>query len=191
MMLFTCRREVSDHFTRSFCARLTFLASLLSVFVVYLVFFRLRRSGLTLAAHPIHFEPLSIATATTTGTDNPEWTFDFASYARDHDTVSSSAGRVTNANTASFPPVVGNGMTMAWITLGPCGMLPPHWHPRASNYVVSIEGEDTHAWMVVEDESSATHTVHTRLRPGVMTVFPKGILHAMANAGMLITSLLF
>ena len=31
---------------------------------------------------------------------------------------------------------------MAMIQLGPCGMLAPHYHPRASNYVVAVTGKD-------------------------------------------------
>lgn len=39
-------------------------------------------------------------------------------------------GSVVTANAASFPAVVGNEMSMAMLTLGPCSMLPPHLHPR-------------------------------------------------------------
>ena len=29
------------------------------------------------------------------------------------------------------------------LNLGPCAMLPPHYHPRASNYVVAVTGNTT------------------------------------------------
>jgi Cupin len=96
--------------------------------------------------------------------DATDWTFDFAA----QDGYTFSPASVVNANTASWPvrsvpfalsilkpssllylrltprsiqTVVGNKLTMAMIQLGPCGMLPPHYHPRASNYVVAVTGK--------------------------------------------------
>lgn len=103
--------------------------------------------------------------------DETDWTFDFAA----QDGYTFKPASVINANTASWPvcstafpypqvlpllymrlmpmpikTVVGNKLTMAMIQLGPCGMLAPHYHPRASNYVVAITGKDTSdlAWIL-------------------------------------------
>jgi oxalate decarboxylase/phosphoglucose isomerase-like protein (cupin superfamily) len=65
------------------------------------------------------------------------------------------------------------------INLGPCGMLPPHFHPRAANWVVAIEGRiDT----FMQEENGA-HTIQTQLTPGQATIFPAGSMHMMYNNG--------
>ncbi|TDZ53186.1 Spherulin-1A [Colletotrichum trifolii] len=112
--------------------------------------------------------------------DDQDWTFDYFAHAYHTNTP----GGVVNANAATFPASVGNGMTMAWINLGPCAMLPPHYHARASNYVVSVQGT-TETHMTLEN---GARTVKTMLDPGVMTVFPQGSLHTMANTGELATA---
>ncbi|KAH9883460.1 spherulin-1A [Xylariomycetidae sp. FL2044] len=108
-------------------------------------------------------------------TPDSTWVFDF--FAQDSYTYT--PGAVINANAASFPATVGNGMAMAWVNLGPCAMQPPHYHPRGSNYIVVIEGTiDT--YMVSEN---GARLVTNTLTPGKMTIFPKGSLHSMQNTG--------
>lgn len=70
-------------------------------------------------------------------------------------------------------------MTMAILNLGPCSMLPPHYHPRATNFVVAVSGE-THTYMVTENGAPV---IETTLTPGKMTIFPIASLHAMENVG--------
>jgi len=70
-------------------------------------------------------------------------------------------------------------MTLAILNLGPCSMLPPHYHPRATNFVVAMSGE-TETYMITEN---GARTVKTTLTPGKMTIFPTGSLHTMENVG--------
>ncbi|OHW92397.1 spherulin-1a [Colletotrichum incanum] len=105
--------------------------------------------------------------------DDKDWTFNYFAH-RFH---THAPGGVVNANAATFPATVGNGMTMAWISLGPCAMLPPHYHARTSNYVVSVVGT-TETFMTLEN---GARVVKTKLDPGMMTVFPQGSLHTMQN----------
>jgi len=91
-----------------------------------------------------------------------------------------SPGGVANANAATFPAATGHGLTVAWLALGPCAMLPPHLHPRATNFVVAVDGE-TQTWMVQENGAKV---VTTTLTPGKMTIFPQGSVHSMQNTGM-------
>jgi len=107
--------------------------------------------------------------------NNSEWLFDF--YAQPNYTYS--PGSVINANAATFPAAVGNGMTMALLNLGPCAMLPPHFHPRATNYVVAIEGI-TNTYMIQENGARVVSEI---LSPGKMTIFPQASLHTMQNTG--------
>ncbi|KAK8206790.1 hypothetical protein M8818_004624 [Zalaria obscura] len=107
--------------------------------------------------------------------NNSDWLFDF----NIQPYYTFTPGGVTNANRATFPATVGQGMTMAMLNLGPCSMLPPHFHPRASNYVVSIHGQ-TNTYMIQENGASM---VQQTLNPGQMTIFPQGSVHMMYNTG--------
>lgn len=58
-------------------------------------------------------------------------------------------------------------------------MLPPHYHPRATNYVISIMGNTT-TYMIAEN---GARRVTEQLTPGQMTIFPRASMHAMQNVG--------
>lgn len=58
-------------------------------------------------------------------------------------------------------------------------MLPPHYHPRASNYVVAILGNTT-TYMF---EENGARLVKEVLTPGKATIFPQGSMHMMVNTG--------
>lgn len=104
-----------------------------------------------------------------------DWLFDFTKQEK----YTFAPGGVVNANSATFPATVGQGLTMAMLNLGPCSMLPPHIHPRATNFVVSIAGT-TETYMIAEN---GARTVHEILTPGKMTIFPHGSVHTMMNLG--------
>ncbi len=105
-----------------------------------------------------------------------DWEFDFMA----SDRWSFEPGSVVNANRETFPAVTGYGMSMAVLNLGPCSMLPPHFHPRATNFVVAVSGS-TDTFMILEN---GARTVRTTLEPGKMTIFPSGSVHWMENTGM-------
>ncbi|EMF12727.1 RmlC-like cupin, partial [Sphaerulina musiva SO2202] len=105
---------------------------------------------------------------------NADWTFDFN---LQKSTYNWAPGGVTNMNAATFPAAHGNGLTLATVNLGPCAMLPPHYHPRAANWVVAVLGNTT-TWM---QEENGAHTIVTSLTPGQATIFPAGSMHMMAN----------
>ncbi|OJD32554.1 uncharacterized protein BKCO1_3700045 [Diplodia corticola] len=115
-------------------------------------------------------------------------------YPSDNDTVfdfyeqpnySREPGSVVNANRATFPYAAGNGMTMALLSLGPCSMLPPHFHPRAANFVMAINGT-TDTYMV---EENGARTVRATLDAGKATIFPAASIHTMENKGCEFTQL--
>ncbi|KAK0122531.1 hypothetical protein ONS96_009573 [Cadophora gregata f. sp. sojae] len=107
-----------------------------------------------------------------------DWLFDFKAQKG----YTYSPGSVVNANAATFPALTTMGMTLAMLNLGPCAMLPPHMHPRATNLVVAVEGT-TNTYMV---EENGARLVKETLTPGKMTIFPQGSLHTMQNTGMLL-----
>ncbi|RMY72181.1 hypothetical protein D0863_04676 [Hortaea werneckii] len=109
------------------------------------------------------------------GSDD-DWLFDFNDYP---ETYNFAPGGVTTAKASTFPATVENGMSMAMLNMGPCAMLPPHWHPRASNYVVTVLGSvTTYMW-----EENGARLVTEKLTPGKMTIFPQGSMHMMVNTG--------
>jgi len=77
-------------------------------------------------------------------------------------------------------------------------MLPPHYHPRASNYVVAVTGNTT-TYMYEENGArlvtEVSHSINTNtetwmvtklfqvLTPGKATIFPQGSMHMMVNNG--------
>jgi len=109
--------------------------------------------------------------------NNPEtdWIFDF----RAQPNYTYSPGSVVNADAATFPGLTTWGMTLAMIQLGPCAMLPPHFHPRATNLVVAVEGT-TKTYMI---EENGAPMVNQTLTPGKMTIFPTGSVHTLQNLG--------
>jgi len=66
---------------------------------------------------------------------NSDWLFDFTA----QPSYTNSPGIVVNADAATFPVTVGNGTIMSLLSLGSCAMLPPHYHPRVTNFVVAVE----------------------------------------------------
>jgi len=107
--------------------------------------------------------------------NDAQWIFDFT----EQPTYSFSPGSVVNANAATFPASVGQGLTIAMLNLGPCSILPPHFHPRGANFVVAVAGNTT-TYMIQEN---GARTVTSVLTPGKMTIFPSGSIHSMQNTG--------
>ncbi|KAK6358803.1 hypothetical protein TWF730_008122 [Orbilia blumenaviensis] len=107
--------------------------------------------------------------------DNEAWLFNFVQ----QNAYRKNPGSVVTANAANFPAVIGNGMSLALITLAPCGMLPAHIHPRAANYVIATKGSIRTYFF---EENGAKLIVNT-LTPNVMTIFPQASLHTMFNEG--------
>ena len=77
--------------------------------------------------------------------NDTDWIYDFTT----NKFYNFAPGGVSNANAATFPAMTRLGMTLAILNLGPCSMLPPHYHPRATNVVVAIAGT-THTYMINE-----------------------------------------
>lgn len=104
-----------------------------------------------------------------------DWYYDFDH----HPNYNSAVGAVITADAASFPALTNLGISIALLKLAPCGMLPPHLHPRATNLVTAITGNTT-SWMIGEN---GVKTVRVDLTPMRVTIFPRGSLHVMQNNG--------
>ncbi|KAF2436178.1 RmlC-like cupin [Tothia fuscella] len=106
-----------------------------------------------------------------------DWVFDFEKSTNPSYTFV--PGSVNNANAGTWPAAVGTGMTVALLNLGPCSILPAHWHPRATNFVVITHGS-VKTWMLNEN---GVEPIETLLTGKKMTIFPAGSLHFMENTG--------
>ncbi|KAF2134591.1 RmlC-like cupin [Dothidotthia symphoricarpi CBS 119687] len=104
-----------------------------------------------------------------------DWYYDFFK----HPYYNSTVGSVIAADAATFPALAGQGISISLLTLGPCSMLPPHLHPRATNLVTAISGNTT-SYMIGEN---GVRTVKVNLIPMRMTIFPRASLHVMQNNG--------
>lgn len=108
-------------------------------------------------------------------TKDSDWYFDFFN----HPDYNNEVGAVITADAATFPALTGMGISYALLKLGPCSMLPPHFHQRAHNAVISITGNTT-SWMINEN---GVRPVRVDIVPFRMTIFPQGSLHVMQNNG--------
>jgi hypothetical protein len=115
--------------------------------------------------------------------NDADWTYDFTK----HPNYDSPTGAVINADAATFPAVTGLGSSVALLKLAPCGMLPPHLHPRATNIVTAITGNTT-TYMIGENGVGLRKV---ELLPMMVTVFPQASLHMMQNNGMLVSPSFF
>lgn len=104
-----------------------------------------------------------------------DWYYDFDS----HPNYNSPSGAVIIADAASFPALTGMGISVSLLKLAPCGMLPPHLHPRATNLVTAMTGNTT-SYMIGEN-GVGVHRVD--LVPLRVTIFPQGSVHVMQNNG--------
>ncbi len=104
-----------------------------------------------------------------------DWYYDFFN----HTDYNNPVGAVITADAATFPALTGLGISYALLKLGPCSMLPPHFHQRAHNIVIAISGNTT-SWMINEN---GVRTVKVEIIPFRMTIFPQGSLHVMQNNG--------
>lgn len=88
---------------------------------------------------------------------------------------------VTPAFTPQFPGVNGLGLTMARLDLqARGGVIPIHTHPRASEMLILVDGEDFVAGFI----SQTSNVVYvTKLKKGDCMVFPRGLLHFQINYG--------
>jgi len=71
-------------------------------------------------------------------------------------------------------------------TFGPCGVVVPHVHPRANEFLLITEGEASFSYVtevgLVEGEAS-NPPIQGRLSKGQGVLFPQGAIHTLVNDG--------
>lgn len=89
------------------------------------------------------------------------------------------AGRLVLASRSTFPALVGNGISLAAGFIGPCGMNSPHVHPRATEFLYSVNGTFRTGFI----QENGARKVNNTLYPGQAALFPRGSIHWQANLG--------
>lgn len=86
---------------------------------------------------------------------------------------------VTPVAVAQLPGLNTLGISLARLDFAPAGLVPPHYHPRATEVLVVIEGT-----LYVGFVSSTNNQLFTKvLNKGDVFVFPQGLIHFQYNHG--------
>ncbi|KKZ68462.1 hypothetical protein EMCG_05921 [[Emmonsia] crescens] len=86
-------------------------------------------------------------------------------------------GHSVSANRATFPALIGSGVSMTLGFLDGCGFNTPHTHPRAAEMNIIVEGR-LKTQFIMENGARA---VYNSLNRYDMTIFPPGAMHAEFN----------
>ncbi|KAL5552977.1 hypothetical protein UlMin_040378 [Ulmus minor] len=83
---------------------------------------------------------------------------------------------ITQTNTINLPGLNTLGLTLARVDIAANGLVPPHWHPRASEVTICLEGA-----LLVGFVDTSDRLYTQNLGPGESFVFPKGLIHFLFN----------
>ncbi len=71
-------------------------------------------------------------------------------------------------------------LTNARAILQPCGMVSPHIHPRATEYLLNVVGPPLLATVIPENGADP---VSVEIGPGNVTILPMGSVHMVSGTG--------
>jgi len=86
-------------------------------------------------------------------------------------------GKTILANAATFPALIGQGLSMVIGLINPCGINLPHIHPRASELWYVIEGEFETGFF----SENGGILVMNNVTQGQVTLYPQGVIHFEQN----------
>jgi len=95
-----------------------------------------------------------------------------------HVVTTTAGGSLGRFNVATVPALAGVRMAMTLIHLNPCGMNPPHTHPRASEAIYIINATNVQVGVV---EENGGKVIVNNLRTGMAVFIPQGALHYEVN----------
>jgi len=91
--------------------------------------------------------------------------------------VSSPAGQLVQATGSTAPFLTDINAAMAVVVIEPCGLVLPHLHPRADEFVIVIEGE-IYTQFIAE---TGAVLIENELKTLGATLLPKGSIHLEYN----------
>ncbi|KAH8917867.1 RmlC-like cupin [Atractiella rhizophila] len=89
-------------------------------------------------------------------------------------------GGVILADNSLYPGVIGNREAMLVGFLGPCGMVAPHSHMRATEILYNVAGPPLTFGAITEGGGP---TVTGQANPGTAIILPEGSTHYIQNSG--------
>ncbi|CAM9935250.1 unnamed protein product [Laminaria digitata] len=89
--------------------------------------------------------------------------------------------RLRAVTLSQLPALEGQGISMTLVNLGPCAINLPHIHPRATEMLYTIEGNDLRVAFV--EENNGEGAVVNDLNQGDVAFFPQGLIHYQQNLG--------
>ncbi|CAI9753026.1 unnamed protein product [Fraxinus pennsylvanica] len=92
--------------------------------------------------------------------------------------------RITYVTVNEFPGLNTLGVSFVRIDYAPYGVNPPHFHPRAAEFLVVLEGTLYVGFVTTTFDPNVPNKLFTKtLYPGDVFVFPKGLIHFQFNVG--------
>jgi len=81
------------------------------------------------------------------------------------------------ATASNFAALIGHDVAMTVGFIEPCGINLPHIHPRATEINFIVQGEFQAGFF----SENGGHFIGHTLKPGMVTVFPRGVIHFEYN----------
>nr|GMD72053.1 germin-like protein subfamily 1 member 17 [Ipomoea batatas] len=76
------------------------------------------------------------------------------------------------------------GLTVVRAELGPGGLIPPHTHPRSSEFILVVQGSAYVGFVAVDPTNRGKNRLFEKtLKAGDVFVIPQGLIHFMYNVG--------
>nr|GMD59744.1 germin-like protein subfamily 1 member 17 [Ipomoea batatas] len=99
--------------------------------------------------------------------------------------TSASHVSVNVANVNRIPGLNTLGLTVARSELGPAGLIPPHTHPRSSEFILVVQGTAYVGFVAVDPKNRGKNRLFAKtLKAGDAFVIPQGLIHFMHNVGV-------
>lgn len=89
-----------------------------------------------------------------------------------------SAGTIQPLDVGALPSLAGQGLSFSLFNIEPCGINLPHVHPRATELLYVISGEDIRTAFV---EENGGRVIVNDIGKGYTTFFPEGLIHYQQN----------
>lgn len=108
---------------------------------------------------------------------NSSFVFDFNAPPSSAIADKSNTSRVISANANTYPALEGLDGAMNLFMVGPCGLILPHTHPRANEFVLVTQGQLNTQFLA----EAGTPVISNNLTRYQATMFPMGSVHYELN----------
>jgi len=92
--------------------------------------------------------------------------------------VSTPAGTIQPLGVSQLPSLAGQGVSYTLFNIEPCGINLPHVHPRATELLYVIHGQNLRTAFT---EENGGRVIVNDISTGVATFFPEGLIHYQQN----------